>query len=90
MLDDARNGKFKVLSIFGVNPALYVPDAIEALGSLDFLAVSELFMTETAQLATLAMLVFVMRARPQPFTRPLAHDRDHESSPRRPQCRRKV
>jgi NADH-quinone oxidoreductase subunit G len=55
MLDDARNGKLKVLSIFGVNPALYVPDAVESLGSLDFLAVSELFMTETARLATLVL-----------------------------------
>jgi NADH-quinone oxidoreductase subunit G len=55
MLDDARNGKLNVLSIFGVNPALYVPGAKEALAALDFLAVSELFMTETAQLATLVL-----------------------------------
>ncbi len=55
MLDDARNGKLKVLSIFGVNPALYVPGAAQGLEALDFLAVSELFMTETAKLATLVL-----------------------------------
>jgi NADH-quinone oxidoreductase subunit G len=55
MFDDARNGKLNVLSIFGANPALYVPGAADALAALDFLAVSELFMTETAQLATLVL-----------------------------------
>jgi anaerobic selenocysteine-containing dehydrogenase len=34
---------------------LYVPNAAEALAALDFLAVSELFMTETAKLATLVL-----------------------------------
>ena len=55
MFDDARNGKLKMLSIFGANPALYVPGAAQALEALDFLAVSELFMTETARLATLVL-----------------------------------
>ncbi len=55
MFDDARNGKLKMLSIFGANPALYVPGAAQALEALDFLAVSDLFMTETARLATLVL-----------------------------------
>jgi NADH-quinone oxidoreductase subunit G len=55
MLDDARNGKLSMLSVFGANPALYVPGASEALAALDFLVVCDLFMTETAQLATLVL-----------------------------------
>jgi anaerobic selenocysteine-containing dehydrogenase len=55
MFDDARNGKLTALTIFGANPALYVPGAADALAALDFLAVAELFMTETAQLATLVL-----------------------------------
>jgi NADH-quinone oxidoreductase subunit G len=55
MFDDARAGKLTTLSIFGANPALYVPGASEALAALEFLAVSDLFLTETAQLATLVL-----------------------------------
>jgi len=55
MLEDAGNGKLTVLSIFGANPALYVPGSAQALEALDFLAVADLFMTETAHLATLVL-----------------------------------
>ena len=59
MLERARNGKLAVLSIFGVNPArnaLRCRLAVrEALERVPFLVVSELFMTETAQRATLVL-----------------------------------
>ncbi len=58
MLEDARNGKLAVLSIFGANPMRNssVADGLNAaLGSVPFLAVSDLFMTETASHATLIL-----------------------------------
>ncbi len=58
MLDAARAGNFAVLSIFGANPARNAIDpagAARALERVPFLAVSELFMTETAQRATLVL-----------------------------------
>ncbi|MGA7095791.1 MAG: molybdopterin-dependent oxidoreductase, partial [Candidatus Cybelea sp.] len=58
MLDAARAGNVTVLSIFGLNPARNASDpsaAIAALEKLPFLAVSELFMTETAERATLVL-----------------------------------
>lgn len=58
MLEDARNGKLAVLSIFGANPMRNssVADGLNAsLGSVPFLTVSDLFMTETARHATLIL-----------------------------------
>ena len=58
MLAAAREGNLAVLSILGANPALHYPDAAfvrEALEKVPFLVVSDLFMTETAQLATLVL-----------------------------------
>jgi len=58
MLDAARSGRFAVLSIFGANPARNAadPDAVNrALDAIPFVVVSELFMTETAQRATLVL-----------------------------------
>jgi NADH-quinone oxidoreductase subunit G len=58
MLDAARNGDLAVLALFGVNPARNAGDpaaAAAALGRVPFLVISELFMTETAQLATLIL-----------------------------------
>lgn len=58
MLEAAASGNLAVLSIFGANPALHYPDAAfvrDALERVPFVAVSELFMTETAQLATLVL-----------------------------------
>ena len=58
MLEDARCGKLAVLSIFGANPARNssIADGLNAaLGSVPFLVVSDLFMTETATHATLVL-----------------------------------
>ena len=58
MFEAAREGKLGVLSLFGVNPLLNAPDAgaiREALQSVPFLVVSELFLTQTAELATLVL-----------------------------------
>ncbi|NLA25905.1 MAG: molybdopterin-dependent oxidoreductase [Firmicutes bacterium] len=54
MMDQARKGKIKGMLIAGENPAAAFPGSArieEALTSLDFLAVQELFLTETARLA---------------------------------------
>jgi len=58
MLDAARAGQLAVLSIFGANPARNAGDpraAADALDRVPFLVVSELFMTETAERATLVL-----------------------------------
>ena len=58
MVQDARADKLSVLSILGANPALHFPDgpAIEeALQRIPFLVVSDLFLTKTAQYATLIL-----------------------------------
>ena len=54
----SRSGTLAVLSLFGVNPARNAPDpaaARDELTRIPFLVVSELFMTATAQLATLVL-----------------------------------
>jgi NADH-quinone oxidoreductase subunit G len=58
MFGAARDGQLAVLSIFGANPARNAPDATAVCAALDaapFVVVSELFMTETAQRATLVL-----------------------------------
>jgi NADH-quinone oxidoreductase subunit G len=58
MFEAARDGKLGVLALLGVNPVLHFPDralAIAALQATPFVVVSELFMTETAELATLIL-----------------------------------
>jgi NADH-quinone oxidoreductase subunit G len=58
MFAAARDGKLNALSLFGVNPARNAADppaAAAALRAAQFVAVSELFMTETARLATLIL-----------------------------------
>lgn len=55
MIDQAVAGKVKAMLVMGENPALSLPDsnlARRALSSLDMLVVSDLFLTETARLAT--------------------------------------
>ncbi len=54
MMEQARQGKIKGMLIAGENPPAAFPGsarAEEALASLDFLAVQDLFLTETARLA---------------------------------------
>ncbi|HTV93511.1 MAG TPA: molybdopterin-dependent oxidoreductase [Verrucomicrobiae bacterium] len=58
MFDAARAGKLAALSLFGVNPVRngYDPDGVRsALSGVPFVVVSDLFMTETAQLAQLVL-----------------------------------
>ncbi|MBV8689759.1 MAG: molybdopterin-dependent oxidoreductase, partial [Candidatus Eremiobacteraeota bacterium] len=58
MVQDARDGKLRVLCILGANPALHFPNAEamrEALERTPFIAVSELFMTKTASAAHLVL-----------------------------------
>lgn len=55
MIVSAGEGKIKAMYIVGENPALSFPRTAEvknALHSLDFLVVQDIFMTETAELAT--------------------------------------
>ncbi len=58
MFERARRDQIAVLSIFGANPVRNGPDAAvvaSALQSVGFLVVSEIFMTETAQRASLVL-----------------------------------
>ena len=58
MFDAARRGEMGVLSLFGVNPVRNGIDPASvhaALESTPFVVVSDLFMTETAKLATLVL-----------------------------------
>ena len=58
MLEAARDGKLAALALFGVNPILSYPDrqlVIDALAATPFVVVSELFMTETAEMAHLVL-----------------------------------
>jgi NADH-quinone oxidoreductase subunit G len=58
MFADARDGRLRVLSLFGVNPVRNAADpeaARTAIEAVPFVAVTELFMTETAQRATLVL-----------------------------------
>ncbi len=58
MISGAREGKVKGMYIMGENPALGFPQphmVEQALGSLEFLAVQDLFLTETARLAKVVL-----------------------------------
>ena len=58
MLEAARHGNIGVLALMGVNPMLHFPDrerVAAGLRATPFVVVSELFMTETAELATLVL-----------------------------------
>lgn len=58
VVEAAREGRLRVLSIFGANPVLRHPDGVpvrEALERTPFVVVSELFLTQTAELATLVL-----------------------------------
>lgn len=57
-LQAAKEGKVKGMYIMGENPALSDPDithVIEALESLDFLVVQDIFLSETAELADVVL-----------------------------------
>jgi formate dehydrogenase alpha subunit len=58
MLQAAEEGKVRGMYIMGENPALSEPDVsqvIEALKSLDFLVVQDIFLSETAKLADVVL-----------------------------------
>jgi NADH-quinone oxidoreductase subunit G len=57
MLADAVDGRLRALALFGSNPVRNAPAerVRDALAALPFLAVTDLFMTETAELATLVL-----------------------------------
>jgi len=58
MIEGAKKGSIKALYIMGDNPAFNLPDRTfinEALGSLDFLVVQDIFLTETAELADVVL-----------------------------------
>jgi len=58
MLFEAEAGKLKAMYIMGENPVLSDPDVghtTEALKSLEFLVVQDIFMTETAELADVVL-----------------------------------
>ncbi len=58
LCDAARSGKIEALAIFGANPVRNAVDGARIRGALQaipFLVVTELFMTETAQLASLVL-----------------------------------
>jgi formate dehydrogenase alpha subunit len=58
MLDAAARGELKALYVMGENPALSDPDqthVIEALKTLDFLIVQDIFLTETTEFADVVL-----------------------------------
>ena len=58
MLDAAGDGRLKALYVIGENPAVSDADThhvVEALGRLDLLVVQEIFLTQTAELATVVL-----------------------------------
>ncbi|NWF53401.1 MAG: molybdopterin-dependent oxidoreductase [Syntrophaceae bacterium] len=58
MVREAAEGKVRGMYIMGENPVRSFPDASrvrEALGKLEFLAVQDLFLTETAQMARVVL-----------------------------------
>ncbi len=58
MIEQAKEGKIKGLYIVGENPILSFPHSslvAEALASLDFLVVQDMFLTETARLANVVL-----------------------------------
>jgi predicted molibdopterin-dependent oxidoreductase YjgC len=58
IIEQAKEGKIKGIYIVGENPILSFPNSslvAEALASLDFLVVQDLFLTETAKLANVVL-----------------------------------
>jgi len=58
MIEQAKSGKVKGMYIVGENPVLGFPNSAlvrEALASLDFLVVQDIFLTETAKLANVVL-----------------------------------
>ncbi|MFC1549529.1 molybdopterin-dependent oxidoreductase [Nitrospirota bacterium] len=57
-MEGAASGEIKAMFVMGENPAFNLPDSsamTEALDNLEFLAVQDIFMTETAELADVVL-----------------------------------
>lgn len=71
MFEQAKLGKIKCLYVVGEDPVLSFPGARavrDALASLEFLVVQDLFLTETAKLATVVMPVASFAEKEGSFT----------------------
>jgi len=71
IIEQAKNGKVKGLYIVGENPCLSFPHSelvTEALASLDFLVVQDMFLTETAKLASVVLPAASFAEREGTFT----------------------
>lgn len=71
MFDAAMEGKLKGMYIMGENPVLSDPDCshiVEAIRSLDFLVVQDIFMTETAELADVVLPAVTFAEKDGTFT----------------------
>lgn len=58
IIEGARNKKLKALYVMGDNPVFNLPDSLsikDALKSLDFLVVQDIFLTETAEIADVVL-----------------------------------
>ena len=71
MMEQARQGTIKGMYIMGENPVLSFPNSrliAEALSSLDFLVVQDMFLTETARLANVVLPAASFAEREGTFT----------------------
>jgi predicted molibdopterin-dependent oxidoreductase YjgC len=71
MMEQARQGNIKGMYIVGENPMLSFPNSrhiAEALASLDFLVVQDMFLTETAKLANVILPAASFAEREGTFT----------------------
>lgn len=55
MLEQAKSGNIKGMYIMGENPVALIPGSGEILSSIDFLVVQDLFLTDTAKLASVVL-----------------------------------
>jgi len=71
MMDAAVEGRLRAMYIMGENPVLSDPDmahTTKALGSLDFLVVQDIFLTETAEMADVVLPAVSFAAKEGTFT----------------------
>jgi formate dehydrogenase alpha subunit len=71
MMEQAREGKVKAMLIMGENPVASFPQPVhvkKALAFLDFLVVTDMFLTETARVATVVLPVASFAEKDGTFT----------------------
>ncbi|HWQ15744.1 MAG TPA: NADH-quinone oxidoreductase subunit NuoG [Roseiflexaceae bacterium] len=64
----AEQGQLRGMIVAGLNPAAHSPQAVRGLEALEFLAVADLFLTETAQLADVVLPLAAFAEREGTFT----------------------